>query len=438
MKTLSIILAVLLVIVALLGVGLQMFLTKGLTSALNQGVFPAVKSMYGLDMRITNASVNLLKGKAVLQGFEVSNLKGYWEPNLLTFEECILEVELMSLIKRDPIIIKRAEASGAVLIVERNPKRKFNVKELADALKPVESAEKPGAPGTKTKPAPAQKKAEPVPVHIRRVAIDASVVYVDSKRNKKYPLDLQLSASNLFTVPAEGQDESFFVLRGSMADNENSFVTDLTARVEPLIDPAKPSFKASGSILDIDADFLQELLSSNDMSSGPFTVKPSIACKQGQLDGSKIDLVQSDLKIYGAEIGETTLPLQLEGTLQKPRIDLTAALQALFSEQSTDILKAIGLKELGIQSSDKPGDMLMQGLTNRVEEISDSPELQNLIQQVIPGAQTTNAAATNQPTLKESLSSVLFEQLEKNVKEVEGNDAIKKSLRDIGTSLFGK
>jgi hypothetical protein len=421
MKTLGIILSVLLVILVLCGVGLQMFLTKGLTKALNQGVFPAVKSMYGLEMRIDNASVNILKGKAELQGFKVNNLKNYWEPNLLTFDECILELDMLSLIKRDPIVIKNAEISGAVLTVERNKERKFNVKELADALKPVESAEAP-----KTETAPPPEKAEPVPVHIRRLKVNTTVIYADSKRNRKIPLDLTLNASDLFTVPAAGQEPSLIVLRGAHQDDENSFVTDLNAIVQPLTDPAKPSFKASGSVLDIDAEFLRDILSSNDMESGPFTVKPSILCEQGALEGSEVKLVLSDLKIYGATIGETVLPLQLEGTLQKPRVNLTAALRALFSEQSTSIIKVLGKdqlkKELGIDSGAEPNEMLIQGLTNSVEEIADSPELQKLIQSVT-GSQSTNAAATNRPKLKESLGNVLFEQLEKNVDEVNEGDA---------------
>ena len=433
MKTLSIILAVLLVIVVLLGVGLQMFLTKGLTAALNQGVFPAVKSMYGLEMSITNASVNILKGKAELQGFAVSNLRGYWEPNLLTFERCVLDLDMMSLIKRDPIIIKRAEASGAVLTIERNQERKFNVKELTDALKPVESAEKRGAPAAAQQPSTTQKKAEPIPIHIRRVAVDASVVYIDSKRNRKFPLNLQLKASDLFTVPKEGQPDSLIVLRGSMADDETSFVTDLNAIVQPLTDLANPTFNATGSILDINAEFLEELLSKNDMSSGPFTINPSITCQQGQLKGSSLDVTLTDLKIYGTGIGDTTLTIPVSGTLLDRKYDITGAIQSLFSEQSTDILKAISLKELGMKTSDKPGDMLMQSLTNNVKEIGGSPELQNLIRKVVPGTQTTNSTVTNQPSIKESLGNVLFEQLEKNVNEVDesNSDAIKGLLNNF-------
>ncbi len=435
MKTLSIILAVLLVIVALLGVGLQMFLTKGLTSALNQGVFPAVKSLYGLEMSIDNASVNLFKGDALLEGFTVRNLKGYQEPYLMTFDQCVLDLDMMSLIKRDPIVIKRAEASGATLIVERNKEKKYNVMELADALKPVESAEALGA--AKTTSAPAKEKAKPVPVQFRRIAVDAKIIYVDSKRGRKVPLDLSLKGSDLFTVPAAGQPKSFLVLRGSMANDENSFVTDLNAIIEPLTDPANPSFNASGSILDIDAEFLKDFLEDNDMESGPFSVKPSITCKQGALEGSLVKLILNDLKIYGAEIGKTTLSLPINGTLKKPTVDLPGALQSLFSEQSTDIIKAIGRKqlqkELGIDSNAKPNDMLMQSLTNRVKEIGNSPELQNLIQQVIPGS--TNTASNTPPPLKETLGNVLFEQLEKNTDEVDKKSS--DSLRKLFNNLLG-
>jgi len=432
MKTLSIIVSVLLVILVLLGVGLQMFLTKGLTGTLNQGVFPAVQKMYGLEMSITNASVNILKGNAQLQGFQIKNLKNYWEPNLLTFDDCVLELDMLSLLKRDPIVIKRAEVTGAVLTIERNEERKFNVKELFDALKPVESAEEPSA-----ETGPAAEKTDPVPIHIRRLKVDTTLLYVDSRRDRRYPLDLTLSASDLFSVPDAGQEPSLVVLRGSLKQDENSFVTDLNAIVEPLTDPASPSFNATGSILNIDAEFLHELLEKNNMGSGPFTVEPSITCDRGALEGSRIDLVLKDLMVYDAKIGTTTLPLQLEGTIQKPRINLTAALQAVFSSQSTDIIRALGKErlkeELGIDSGAEPNEMLIQGLTNSVEEIADSPELQNLIRDVT-GSQSTNAAATNRPTIKESLGNVLFEQLEKNVDEVQKEDS--ETLKGLFNNLL--
>ena len=442
MKTPGIILAVLLVIVALLGVGLQMFLTKGLTTALNQNVFPAVKSMYGLEMSITNASVNLLKGSAELNGFAVRNLKGYEEPYLLTFDKCRLEVEIMSLLKRDPVVIKLAEAKGATLVVERNKAQLFNVKELADSLKQVESK---GAPASEPqqKPAPSAEpvKTKPVPVHIRRIAVDSLVKYTDSGRNKTYDLNLRLTGSDLFTVPAEGQPNSLLVLRGALSHDKNSFATDLNAILEPLTNPQSPSFNATGGILDIDAGLLGDLLKNNNMQSRSFSIKPSITCAKGNLKGSRIDLVLNDLSIHGTKIGDTALKLPLNGTLQQPTLDLTGALRSLFSEQGVNIGKALGLKELkkqlGVNANATSREMVVGGLSNNVKEVAESPALQQLIQQVTPGSQPTNSAVTNQ-TLGESVGNALAEQLGQNVKELDSNDEVKQSLKSLGNSLFGK
>ena len=455
MKTLGIILIVLLVTLGLALFGLQMFLTKGLTAALNQAVFPAVKTAYGLDMSITNASVHLLKGTVDLEGFSVRNLKGYQEPRLFSFDRCSLEVEMLSLLQRDPVVIRRAEVDGAVLVVERNQERRFNMKELADALRPVESAAPaPAAAGAPSeaarapaleKPAPAPAvtaaaPAPPVPVHIRRLAIDTTVRYADSRHSKDYDLALRLTGSDLFTSPAEDHPDSLLVLRGSLIHDRDAFATDLNAILSPLTDPQNPTFNATGSILNIDAYFLADLLAKNDMSSGPFSIKPSITCAGGQLKGSRIDLVLSDLKIHGAQIGETVLKLPLGGTLQQPILDLPGALQSLFSEQAVNIGKAIGLqelkKELGAEADTTPSDVLMGAITNRVEEAAESPALQQLIRQVVPGTQPDNGTETNKP-LGEAAGEALAEQLGKSVKELENNEAVKESLKKLGTRLFG-
>jgi len=409
MKTLTILLIVLLVVVGLLGFGLQKFLTEGLTAALNDTILPIVKSEYGLDVSVENASVNLLKGRAELGGLAVQNLKGYEKSTLLTVDSCLLKVEMMSLLKRDPIVIRLAEATGVELNIERNKKGKINVQELAKTFEPEKKpqaapVERPGKtlaekPVTvvpeEDAPAAPKKKMEPIPIHIRRVAFDGTVLYADAQLEREVPLNLRLTASDLFSVPDENQNSSLLVLRGSLVDDQASFATDLNALVEPLTDLENPSFNASGSVLEIDAKFLKKLLRKNDMSSGNFSIKPSIVCKQGKLKGSKIDLTLNDLEIYGAKIGDTTLPLELKGPLQDPRIDLTEALRTLFSEQSIKIIEAIKQK----------------GLT---------------------GQGSTNAPGS------ESLSDMLIGELNKNVKEVEESEELQKSLRKLSDSLFGR
>ena len=122
-------------------------------------------------------------------------------------------------------------------------------------------------------------------------------------------------------------------------------------------------------------------------------------------------------------------------------LDLTGALQSLFSEQAVKIGKTLGMKELkkqlGVDTNSTPREMLVGALTNNVKEIADSPALQSLIGQIVPGEQSTNSAVTNQ-TLGDAVGETLSEQLEKNVKELKGNEELKKSLKSLGNSLFGK
>jgi hypothetical protein len=171
------------------------------------------------------------------------------------------------------------------------------------------------------------------------------------------------------------------------------------------------------------------------MACSSFSIEPSISSVEGRLNGSKIDLVLKDFDIFDVEIGDVVLPLSLNGTIQKPTLNFTAALQALLSEQSIKIGKAIGMrelkKELGIDSSaTEPRDALISGLTNNVKEIGESPALQELIQQVVPSSQSTNQAITNRP-IKKAVGNALIEQLEKNVKELEGNETVREALKSL-------
>lgn len=416
MKKPGIILAVLLILIGLALFGLQLFLTNGLTTALNQGAFPYIKETYGLDMNLTGASVNLLTGSANLEGLSVRNPGGYEEKNLLTVERCRVKVGLLSLIRHSPILIQLAEIQGAVLTVERNRENNINLREVAATLQPEEPASEKAPPDVVPQPQPGEPKqppapvapeakpaAPPVPVHLRRIAVDARIKYADSRLQREYDLDLELTANNLFTIPAEGQPDSLVTLRGSLFHDKNAFLTDLSLIFSPPTDPEQLTFNATGSVLDIAAELLGDFLRKNKMDSSSFSIKPSITCKKGRLDGSKVDLVLNDLTLYGAEIGDTTLPLALRGTLQAPFLDITSAIQAVASEQSVAIGRAIARQEMEKKLKEKRPD----------------------------------GVATNQP-VGEAAGDMLFNELEKNVKELKGNEALRDSLRNLGTSLLGK
>lgn len=420
MKIRHILFVIFLVIVVLIGFGLQTFLTKGLTTALNQTVFPEIQAEYGLDMSIENASVNLLHRRAELEGFSVRNLDGFQEPSLLTVDHCKIYFELISLFKRKPII-KSVKSSGMKLTVERNEQGRINIQELTDNLK---SAKTPGKkplearieelPLEEQVPLAIAGSAGQSPMQIRRLATEGTVTYIDSRLGLNLPLALRLTGSDLFVPPAEGQPDSLLVLRGAHADNPDAFVIDLNAIVEPLVDTDNPSFNASGSISAIDAALLGDILTKNDMESGPFSIKPSITCQQSRLKGSQVELVLNDLKYRDVALGQTALNLPLSGTLRDPVVDLTAALQSLFEKSTINFLKALGMQELNKPATNQPA-------TNQL---------------ATPPADGSNPSETKSLPAK-TLGDVLVEELGKRAKEVDENKDLKNSLKLLGDSIFG-
>jgi len=387
----------------LLGFGLQRFLTEGLTSALNEHIFPTLQSEYGLDLTIENAQVHLLKGRAEVAGLTLRNLEGYEKPMLLTAETLFLQIEWLSLLKRDLLVIKRAEAAGITLSVERNEQQKINIKELVEKLqsaKPLdEQVLKEMAEDLDPEeriPVAAAGAAAQLPVHIRRIAVKGTVLYTDAALERDYPLDLQLTGSDLFTVPAEDQPGTLLILRGSLHGKPTAFVTDLNAFLDPLTDPSKPSFNATGSMLNLNVKVLKELLRKNDMDCNSFSLKPSIICRKGVLDDSLVELILSDLTYRNTALGKTSLKLPLHGTIEKPELDLTGALQTLFTEQSAALLRILAKEELQKRNGD-----------------------------------------TNEPP-RGSLSDLLIKELGKNVKEVDESKDLQDSLRKLGNSLLGE
>ncbi len=464
MKKLISFLVVFALIIALLGAGLQWFLTRGLTDALNKTVLPAVQARTGLEIGVTNAVIRLLDGSAVVEGLTVRNLPDYDQPHLFTADRCTVQLSLFSLLLRDPVVVPLVRAEGAVLTIEKNRQRRTNIRDLSEQLKqeraaaaePVDDLPEPiPVPDPSAEPAPPEPDdpehteapaapsapesapagtdesgARPLPVQIRHVKIDGLVRYVDSHRKRTYRIDLRLEGENLFSIPSAEQPDTLLKLTGSLEQNRNAFRTDLSLILEPPVHPEQPDFTATGHILDMDIELIDTLLEKNEMAARSFSIKPSVRCRAGRLDGSHLDLILTDMVMYRREIGDTALQLPLRGTLQHPAIDLTGAIRSLFSRQALEIGRAAAVKELGkdLGTNAPSGKDLAGALTNRVKEVADTPALRELLDR---------AAGSSSPTgrpVKEAVGDALLEQLEKNVKEIEGNGAVRETLK----GLFGK
>jgi len=382
MKVLIKTLLVLAVIAVLLVAGAQLFLSRGLTGALNNAVFPAVKSIYGLELSIEKASVNLFAGKADLGGFSVRNLKGFEAPQLFGFRTCLLDINMLSLIKHDPVIVTRTEISGARLIVERNDKKQINVQMLAEGIKPIESADQ-----DPDSPEPAEEQTIPMlPLWIQGAILDLEIEYFDSGEQDHYTFALRGTGRNVFiAMPNAEQPNSTFTLRGSLADDENAFATDLKAELAPIIDPGNPTFRIIGRILDIDSAFINRLLARNKIQSETFTLNPNITCRNGNLHGSRIELILENAKIYDTSVDQIKLPLMLGGHWRSPRItNFEKTLSAAFSAQGAKIARAVALEKLkeetGLDADANVSELITKQLSESFEEVSENPALQRLIQ----------------------------------------------------------
>lgn len=430
-KILIIVFVALIILLVIAGFGLQLFLTRGLPVTLNNVVFPAIRAEYGLDMRISDASVNLIRGTVSLNNLNVRNLDGYEKPFVLVLDECVLDVEMRSLLRRNPIIVREVRATGAELTVERNRQGEINLQELAKRLELIDPDRDPDAPVPTPAPPrpPEEDPVPPPPIHLRRIELHTLLTYVDAALDRPYTLELTLSGTDLFTVPDPQQPDTRFSLRGALVDDRASFVTDLNLLLSPLVDPDNPTFTADGSILDIRADLLGDLLQRNQMDSPSFSIRPSITCREGNLLGSTIQLVLNDLSLYGTAIGDTRIALPVRGTIHQPSIDLTGALQSLFNEQAAAIGRAIGQRHLQKEIQKRTGD---------------SDVINAVIQQLLPGRDTDKDVKEKPPEADEAEQDqekevpTPEEELKEGLRQLDPTGEVEDALRSLRDAFRGR
>ena len=417
MNAKSIILIILVLVLILLGFGAQIFATRALNNVLNKRVIPEIKEQYGLDVSFKSAEVNLLKRRADLSGILVRNPIGFQNPTLLSIHHGRVAINLKSLIQRNPIIIDMIQLNGVEMDIERNKDRQVNVRdfsEIAAVQAPTENQTSPVAEqptGTREFHRSAKKEAQPISLHFRRIEAEGAVIYTDRILRKKYQMNLELSAKNIFTAPEAGQLSTLITLRGGAADDPSRFATDLSVFMSPLTNLERPTFNATGSVENMDPALIEELLSKNDLNSGSFSVRPSIACKHGQLDGSSIGVALNDVEYNGTPIGSPILSIPVKGSLwalSLQSIDLTGALQSLLSDNAGSILKAV------LQKNSKPKSRKLQDIK--------------------PTDKNTPA---DTPKEEKKTGDLLVDKLGSKVKEIDESEETKQLLRELGNSLFG-
>jgi len=464
MKTSFKVLASIFALGAVILLGLHLFLQFGLTKTMREVVLPQIKADYGIDARVGRLSINLPNGILYLGEVEVRNPEGFLLENLASIDRVVVQVDLFSLFGKKPMVVNSIEVENALFNIIRNKDGEFNLDSLQAAIPPPtepvpeigkqplpekvpEVGKQPTVPSPQ--PLPEMVKAKPPrEIMIESLSCRAKVHYVDFRLNQlDIVLDLGLSGSNLSSVRDPAANWGELSLIGSLGNRRTSFVTDLNARVAPLVDPEAPSFDLGGKVMEIDPRLLEEAYDKLGIRSAPFGLEPQLHCRAGVFQDSSVVLELRDIVLEGklakrlggmASIGSLRFPVPIEGTVQAPVVNVQMALAAAVGGNAqtlvSSFLGGMMARETGVTNSvpEDLTDAAVEVLAAKVDEIGESETVQKVLKDLANGtASDTNSAA---PVTTDTLIDILGEQVD----EIGENEELKNELKSLGKWLFGK
>lgn len=466
MKTTFKILGALLALGAVALLGLHLFLRFGLTQAMNETVLPRIKSDYGLDVAVGGLSLNLPAGTLSLKDVQIRNPEGFVLENLATVGRVEVKLDLLSLLGQDPIVVKNVDVERLRINLVRNEHGEFNVLALRETLSPPAAAKgkgvqvppqapsreaKPGGRPTAPAPQPETREVGPLPeVLLENLAFRAKLHYLDFKLNNlDLTLDLALTGENLSTLRGADAPWGALLLWGSVGSERSRFVTDLRAKVAPLLDPQNPSFDLKGKVMEIDPRILGKVFEKLGIRSDPFGIEPEIHCRDGAFKDSFLRLELKQVELGGkvskhlggpATIGTLRVSVPLGGTLQSPRFDVQEALASAVADNAHEVvsslLSGVVAQKAGVTNgvSSNLTDAAVEVAADKVKKIGKSEATQKELAELAKSlGGETNSAATSAPP-----SDVLIDVLGEHVDEIGENEELKKELKGIGHLLFGK
>jgi hypothetical protein len=454
MKTTFKVLIAIFAVGAVILLGLHLFLQYGLTKSLREVVLPRVKAETGIDVRVGGLSINVASGLLYLKEVEVKNPDGFLFENLASIARVTIEVDIPSLFGKKLILVKNVAVESALVNVIRNKAGEININTMQEALpqpaepRTVPDIEKPPTEKIPETGTPEPAKPKPLPeILIEAMQGKATVRYVDFKLNQlDIALDLNVVGSNLSTLRDPAAPWGDIAVIGSLGNDRTSFVTDLKARLAPLIDLQAPTFDLAGKVLEIDPRLMAEAYSKLGIRSAPFGLSPDFHCRGGWFHDSSValnlvDIVFEDklVKRLGGmgSIGALRFPVPVEGSLQQPTVNVQKALSDAIGGNAQTLLesflKGAAAKEIGLDEPPEDlADAAVEMLGKQIGEIGESETVKKMLKDLAGGGSSdTNAPS---PINSDALIDILGEQVE----EIGGNEELKKELKNLGKFFFGK
>jgi hypothetical protein len=364
-----------------------------------------------------------------------------------------------SLLFQKPVIVKNAVIDHALVNVSRNKDGAINLNQLQQGPivpPPTGSTEPIPEPGkvppeqipTPGTPAPSPEAPKPWPeVLLERVLCDATIRYVDFKLNDfDIALKLNVKAAGISTLSADDAAWGAAAITGALGDDHNSYVTDLNLRLAPVRNLETWSFDLTGRVMEIDPRSLQSMYDRMGIRTDPFGLEPQFYCRDNRFMNSEVSITLKNIQFeekLSRQLGNmgtveslrVTAPI--EGTLDRPVVDLQAALMKSISGNAGSLLNAWirgqAAKQAGMENTPESiTDAAVEALANEVPEIAASPTAKKVLKDLADG----KPSATNQPA--PISSDTVIDLLGEQVDEIGENEELKNELKNLGKWLFGE
>ncbi len=431
----------------------------GLTKAMKEVVLPRIKAETGIDARVGKLSINVPKGMLYLDDVAVRNPEGFLLENMASVERINVEVDVKSLIMQRPLIVKNVVVENALVNVIRNEAGEINLNSL-QGRRPAPPAEAPGDSPAPEKE-PAEQPAEPPPERpapapkpplpellFKRMMCSATVRYIDfSLGQLDLALDLRLKAVNLSTLSDPEAGWGAASVTGSLADDHNSYQTELDLRLAPVRAVDDLSFDLTGRIMEIDPRSLESLWKRAGIRPEPFGIEPEFHSRRHAFVDSKVSVSMTGIeleeklsrKLGGmGKVDALELTVPITGTLDRPRGDFHAALMQAVTGNAGSLLNAWIKGQVEKHGGTAEGgtadiaDAAVEALGEAVPEIGRSETVKKVLKDLADG----ESSATNTPAPIDS--DTVVEILGDHIDEIGEDEELKKELKNLGKWLFGE
>ena len=337
------ILKLLLILIALLAIALlalQIFLNRGLNPVI-QKALPEISKSVGLDVGVGNASLNLFGGSLKVNDLSINNPKGFEFPTVFALEKTVLDVSLRALTK-GILEVSEATVLNATVSLVRNQEGDLNLKKIQEARPESKPATKPTAQPKPTKETASPTEAIEIPkVQLNHLAFNTLFEFIDYKTTNTTPLrvgfDLVIKAKDISTFGSKPEAQwGTLSIGGTLHDNPETFVTDITASVAPLCDPQHASFTALGNIMNVDMRKIESLTHDIGIACSTANLTIQLTVRDGIfMTGSELVLRLRDAELSGKlkkKHGDVKLPpdlsitIPVSGDLSGPIISMQQAI----------------------------------------------------------------------------------------------------------------